>query len=241
MIYPIVRQNFTTLFRAGAFNLCDGEIVPMSNYKWHKIEAVAKELDVMGYISAGAARYKHSPALPSFMMAESKVEKYDCSDGILFNRFKEKRYERICEAEHHDIAPSAETLHLLQLIIAIHDDVVTSQLPLNGIITLGRLLRDEGDKVDYIKLENWIKRLGIAQSASLQASMLIELFDFEKDEFPYINKFYTNAAKHYNDLIENVLDDKAEFSAISRMNIALIETASYHLGKFTSKITNVEE
>lgn len=241
MMYPVICQNFTTLLRAGAFDILGAELMHMSNYKWHKIEAVAKKLNIIGYISAGARKYQQSPILPSFMLSDAQEEKYSIDNAFMFNRFKEKRYERICDDERHDISPSAETTQLLQLIISVHDDIIASRLPLNGIIALGRMLRNDGDKVDYIKLETWLKRLGITQTASLQASMLIELFDFEKDEFPYINKFYNNAITHYYNLIENVLDGKASFNYVSKLNVAMLETLSYHLGNFTSRITDIEE
>lgn len=237
---------------------------PMSTFKWNRLEDVAVRLGVAGYVASGVRCYsgidslgvqnnagsvddeqsedanKRVP-LPPHFMEKHEEEPYSSADAHFCGIFKQRCYERICDEEMRDKEGSLETLRLLQLIVSISHDVVVSSLPLHGIITLGRFLRNDGDKVDYVKLESWIKRLGIVMQAALQAGMLIEVFGFEKEEFPYVRRLYTNSRKHYYHLLHNAIDNRTSFSNVSRMNIALSETISHHLSIFTDKVTNIEE
>lgn len=240
-LFPTIKDNFTTLLRAGAFGIRDRKLDVMSNFKWSRIEDIALQLRVPGCIANGVKLLEDDGITPQNFMQNYSEISYSSANAHLCNRFKQKAFERICDEEPHDMAASMETLALLRLIVSIGNDIVETALPLPGIITLGRFLRNDGDKVDFVKLENWIKKLGIMQLASLQASLLIELFDFEKDEFPYIKRFYSNAIKHYNHLLENAISGKLAFASSSKLNIAMLETSSLHFGNFCRKITDVQE
>lgn len=240
-IHPIIIQNFNTLLRAGAFSITDTKIEPMSTFKWNRLEEIAVRLGISGYISTGIKALADDPNVPKGILENDIEETFSAEGAMMFNRFKAKRFEQIIEQEPHDASSSMETLHLLKLIVAISDDIIVSSLNLAGIITLGRYLRTDGDKVDFVKLEQWLRRLGIKQLAALQAGILIEVFSFEADEFPFLRKRYANARKHYYHLIDSSLNGSTDFSTASRLNVALIETASRHLGNFTTRITDIEE
>lgn len=239
---PTIKQNFLTILRAGAFGITDSSIEPMSTFKWSRLEDVGVRLGVAGYVYTGASLLAPDDIyLPADAISEEIEEVYSSSDAHFFNIFKQHRLDHICDQEPHSVTASIITLELLRLIITIGNDIVTSSLPLCGIITLGRFLRKDGDKVDFVKLEEWISRLGIKEIASLEASVLIEVFSFEEEEFPYLQRFYKNATKHYDHLVDNILNGKTTFSSTSRMNIAMLETISYHWGHFTNRITDIEE
>lgn len=53
---------------------------------------------------------------------------------------------------------------------------------------MGQYLRTRGDKVDFIKLESWLRKLHIQRMAQLEGSVLITFFDFEKDEIPFVRR-----------------------------------------------------
>lgn len=239
-LFPTIEDNFRILLRAGAFEIKDEALQPMSNFKWNRLEEVATRLGVIGYIASGARCLAADPALPDWKRDEAE-EVYSASRAHMFNKYKARAYEAIVDGEPHDIAPALDTLRLLRLIVAIANDIVTDSLPLVGVIALGRMLREEGDRMDYVKLEGWLKRLGVVQIASLQASLLVELFGFTPDEFPYVHRFYGSPLKHYRHLLRSALENKTQFSSVSRMNVAMSETISYHIGNFTSRIQNVEE
>lgn len=240
-IHPTIKQNFTTLLRAGAFGITSEPLEITSTFKWSRLEEIAARLGVTGYIASGARLLNTANILPTDFNTTEPEEVFSEGNARLFSILKQKRFEKICDSEPHDIAPSMETLYLLRLIVSISNEIVTSTLPLSGIITLGRYLRNDGHKVDFVKLETWIRQLGIVQLASLQSALLVELFDFDANEFPYIHKKYANAIKHYDSLFNRSLKNNTEFSTSSRMNIAMVETFGYHLGRFSTRITNIEE
>lgn len=60
---------------------------------------------------------------------------------------------------------------------------------------MGQYLRTRGDKVDFIKLESWLRKLHIQRMAQLEGSVLITFFDFEKDEIPFVRRVEKGAYK----------------------------------------------
>ncbi len=56
---------------------------------------------------------------------------------------------------------------------------------------MGNYLRTKGDKVDFVKLEKWLRKLRIQRMAQLQGSVLIPFFEFEQDEIPFVRRVET--------------------------------------------------
>lgn len=100
--------------------------------------------------------------------------------------FLEKRRQLIYDNERHSIDTSVETLRLLNIIIYNMEQVTTGTLSVNGVITLGQYLRKQGHKVDYVKLDAWIKQLFLRSIASLLSSALLFVFNFEESELPFL-------------------------------------------------------
>ena len=65
---------------------------------------------------------------------------------------------------------------------------VDSLASVHGIIEMGRFLRKKGDKVDFLKLEGWFRKLGVNNMAQLHGSILISLFGFQLDELPFMDR-----------------------------------------------------
>lgn len=242
ILYNTIQNNFTTLLRAGTFNITGTQLQPMSLYKWRRLLLLASQLGVSGYISTGLHLMKHDIMLPKEIITETEEEDYDFSQAKMFNYFKQKRFVNILNEERHAIDTSLETMELLRILVSNANDITTSDIDLNGIIAIGRYLRAKGDKVDFVKLSEWIHRLGIEQVVSMIGSLLIDLFDFEIQELEIIKRLYVNTLSHYNNLLYSTLKGQDHhFKTSSRINIAMMETASYHIGMFTSKIRNIEE
>ena len=242
ILYNTIQNNFTTLLRAGTFNITGTQLRPMSLYKWRRLLLLASQLGVSGYISTGLHLLKHDPMLPKEIITDIDEDQYDSSNALLFNYFKQKRYISIQDEERHSIDTSIETMELLQILISNAREITVSDINLNGIIAIGKYLRTKGDRVDFVKLSEWIHKLGIEQVVSMIGSLLIDLFDFEIQELEIIKRLYVNTLSHYNELVSSALDGKkAKLRSSSKINIAMIETASYHIGLFTSKIRNIEE
>ncbi len=240
-MFPTIQENFTILLRAGAFGITDEPLKPMSSFKWNKLVATAKKLGIHGYIVAGAQLLKDDPRLPSDINIPTPKERFEYSDTALYGFLSARRYRKISEQEKHNIDCSTETLDFLHLLVANIDLIITRDMSLCGIIAVGEYLRTKGNRVDFVKLNQWIHRLGIAQAASFIAHMLIELFDFETEELEFMTRTYKKPLIHYERLLDNAFNPLHKFRRTSRLNLAFIETSSYHLLNFKTRITDIEE
>ena len=240
-MFPTIQENFTILLRAGAFGIIDEPLKPMSSFKWNKLVATAKKLGIHGYIVAGAQQLKDDPLLPPDINIPTPKEKFEYPETALYGFLSARRYRKISEQEKHNIDCSMETLNFLHLLVANIDLIITRDMSLSGIIAVGEYLRTKGNRVDFVKLNQWIHRLGIAQAASFIGHMLIELFDFETEELEFMTRTYKKPLVHYERLLDNAFNPHHKFRRTSRLNLAFLETSSYHLLNFKTRITDIEE
>ncbi len=78
------------------------------------------------------------------------------------------------------------TLNLLLIMLRIARYVISEGICLKQIIDLGMFLRNMGDKVDYVKLQGWITRLGMERMARLEWALLVHLFNFSDAEIQFV-------------------------------------------------------
>lgn len=153
--------------RRTAFN-SEEESIPMSQWKWQQTELLMKK-------------------------AEEEIEPYSCAERYHFvSKFQEKKRETIWHEEPHSIDTSTETLEFLNLIIYNVDHIERLGTSIPGIILIGQYLRQRGDRVDFVKLDNWISKLHIRRMSSLIGSLLMDIFGFDADELPFLYKKYKN-------------------------------------------------
>lgn len=100
------------------------------------------------------------------------------------NFFLRRKYRNIIEKELHSIDTSTETIQLLKILVYNQWAMLNQGMSMDGIIRLGKYLRQRGDKVDFVKLDNWLAALQLRNMAKLQGSVLATVFDFEPDELP---------------------------------------------------------
>ena len=79
------------------------------------------------------------------------------------------------------------TLCLLLIIIRIAHYIISEGISLKQIIDLGMFLRKVGDKVDYVKFQEWIKSLGMEHIVRLESDIMVEICHFSEDEMPFVN------------------------------------------------------
>ena len=200
----------------------------MSSFKWNKLVATAKKLGIHGYIVAGAQLLKDDPRLPSDINIPTPKERFEYSDTALYGFLSARRYRKISEQEKHNIDCSTETLDFLHLLVANIDLIITRDMSLCGIIAVGEYLRTKGNRVDFVKLNQWIHRLGIAQAASFIGHMLIELFDFETEELEFMTRTYKKPLIHYERLLDNAFNPQHKFRRASRLNLAFKQSDQSH-------------
>ena len=181
----------------------------------------------------------------------------------MHNNFLNRRLAKIQQDEPHAIDTSMETIYLLRLIVSNVNAMYSGGISLRGIIQLGQYLRTRGDKVDFVKLDNWLTKLHIQRMAQLEGSVLIKFFDFEKDEIPFVHTVERGAYKltlrslYYN--IKDMEEIKFQQSQAGfvhttggtmRKNLrrsmryfgyAPIETTSNFMNNFFKSLSEIEE
>ncbi len=228
-----LQKNLFTKLRSENFNTQE-VLEPMTTFKQKKIAQMMKNLN----------------DVPSGEVA-------------MHNSFLNRRLVKIQQDEPHAIDTSMDTIYLLRIIVSNVNAMYSGGISLRGIIQLGQYLRTRGDKVDFVKLENWLTKLHIQRMAQLEGSVLIKFFDFEKDEIPFVKIVERGAYKlTLRSLYYNIKDMEAikfqqtqvgfvhTTGGTMRKNLrrsmryfsyAPIETASNFFNNFFRSLSEIEE
>ena len=126
-----LQRNLFAQLRSDNFGAKE-ELEPMTVFKKKKIAQMMKNLNA---VPAGAV--------------------------LMNNSFLNRRLIKIQKEERHSIDTSIETLYLLRLLVSNINGILANGISIRGIIQLGQYLRTRGDKVDFIKLESWLRKLHI--------------------------------------------------------------------------------
>lgn len=182
---------------------------------------------------------------------------------LMHNSFLNRRLTKIQKEEPHVIDTSMETVYLLRLIVSNANAMLSGGISIRGIIQLGQYLHTRGDKVDFVKLDNWLIKLHLQRMAQLEGSVLITFFNFEQDEIPFVKVVERGAYKltlrslYYN--IKDMEDIKFQQSQVGfvhttggsmRKNLrrsmrffgyAPVESASNFFNGFFRSLSEIEE
>lgn len=233
MTLDFLQRNHFKKLRAEHFDTKE-QLDPMTTFKKQKIAQMMKNLS----------------DIPSGEVA-------------MHSGFLNKRLIKIQQDEPHAIDTSMETIYLLRLIVSNVNAMYSGGISLRGIIQLGQYLRTRGDKVDFVKLDTWLTKLHIQRMAQLEGSVLIQFFNFEQDEIPFVKMVERGASKltvrslYYN--IKDMEDIKFQESQVGfvhttggtmRKNLrrsmryfgyAPIETTCNFLNSFFKSLSEIEE
>ena len=280
----IIKRNFLRLLRLGAFG--ENEVIePMSKFKWEVIFHIANIHNVVGVIFDGIAKNKENEALiPQDIIVKYKkildeegygikaqttgsrpsVQLPDAGLSHMCNGFLNARLKRIRENEPQSADASVETLNMLDIIVQATECTMTYGLSFATILRIGIYLRVDGDKIDFVKLENWLRKLNLTRMAQLEGSILIDIFGFEMDEIPFVNKMEPSAHKIAIEALEKPIRIDIEEWKISQKStiflannskammktvkncmkyffFAPVEASSNFLHRFASSLSNLEE
>lgn len=192
----IIQRNFFRLLRSGAF--ADDELLePMSAFKWRRLYQMVEVQGVADVFLRGVQKHSGEQGLNMpeeiLLRAEEDAQKQQSLAELVSRKvgmsmgMLNKRYVKLLDGERHSIDTSVETMDLLRLLVVNEQDFLNHGINMRGIIFLGRYLREKGDRVDFVKLDNWLLRLHLQRMAQLQGSILISVFDFEPDELPFVH------------------------------------------------------
>lgn len=280
----IIKRNFLRLLRLGAFG--ENEVIePMSKFKWEVIFHIANIHNVVGVIFDGIAKNKENEALipqdiilkykkildeegygikAQAMGSRPSVQLPDAGLSHMCNGFLNARLKRIRENEPQSADASVETLNMLDIIVQATECTMTYGLSFATILRIGIYLRVDGDKIDFVKLENWLRKLNLTRMAQLEGSILIDIFGFEMDEIPFVNKMEPSAHKIAIEALEKPIRIDIEEWKISQKStiflannskammktvkncmkyffFAPVEASSNFLHRFASSLSNLEE
>lgn len=262
----IIKRNFFSLLSSGAFGL-ECKVEPMSPFKWRRLGQMVVAQHVVPYFTDGLQRNSNDHMLNtplSFLESEEKIQQHDFTKATLSSVWLNHRLRRIMDNERHSIDTSLETMQLLGIIAYNVDQILNRGLQLDGIIILGRYLRERGEKVDYVKLDRWISKLHLLRMAQLQGSLLCVAFDFEDDEIPFMKRREPAARKLLNRALSHTERDTAlewhfrqgctgfviNNSSVMRRNLrrsiryynyAPLETVANFVHNFIRSLSEIEE
>lgn len=159
--------------------------------------AVAQK--VLPTISAGI---KSNPSVPQAMKQEIVDEFLAlCTDDTteteheaqLYNPIFKKRLQTIRDTEPQSNDASLETLQLLNLIVFNTSEALSGGFFYNNLLPIGIFLREQGNRVDFIKLEKWLGKLHLKHFAQFFGSILITTLNFDQEEIPFVQTVDKNA------------------------------------------------
>ncbi len=177
------------------------DLEPMSPHKWRKLaDILVRE----GVASAASRAVKNHQYEESFNMPKDVRERLqdEASKKITQNIRAEmnnpglnKKLSKISTQERHSETYSKETLDLFGIIIANCQHMLNKGTSTRLIIRLGNFMRNNEGRVDYEKVNRWLKDLQMHRVACLVGSILIVNFAFAKEDVPFVKKVDEKAAK----------------------------------------------
>lgn len=193
----IIQRNFFRLIRIGAFEQKE-QIEPMSVYKWGQLFQLAVMHDVAGYVYEGLQHCKDQFFLhltdkqwqlwektiqeirKKARNVEEEPDEFLRADHLT-NPLLNKKLQAILDDEQSDI----RTRQVLLIIIRVSRHILNEGVPIRQLVELGISLRTDGHHADFTTLGKWLKTLQLQQVAKLEASLLMELLGFEKEEIAF--------------------------------------------------------
>lgn len=203
----IIQRNFFRLIRSGAFNRKE-QIEPMSVFKWGKLFQLAIIHDVAEDVYEGLLQCKDQyflhmtdtqwelwentiSDLRQMPSPENLEENEFLRADHLTNPILNRKLQAILDDENSD----TRTRQLLLTIIRTSRHILNEGVPIKELIRLGQELRQNSSRTDFDMLDIWIKSLKFQQAANLEGTLLLELFGFEKEEVPFMDKEDESHAK----------------------------------------------
>lgn len=116
----------------------------------------------------------------------------------LTNQLLNQKIQNIVEEEFRENHPTyitidgtrievcSNTLELFLILMRIAHHMLNNGIAIKHLVDMGIFLRKAGDKVDFVKLQEWISRLHIGKIASITGCLLVQLFNFTPDEIPFM-------------------------------------------------------
>lgn len=266
----IIQRNFFRILRSGALNEFES-LEPMSAYKWGKLKSLVTAQGVEEIAQKGLRNHTFDAQanfprtlIDKLSTLTPRQSGSQTARPRLSNRLLNRRLRKIQQNERHEMDASMTTLELLNIIVSNTGQILNHGISLSLIASLGSFLRTRGGQVDFVKLENWLQQLHIQRMAQLQGSILISVFEFEKEEIPFVSNVEPQAYALILRTLNHTASDTTEEwhfrqsrtgfvennsrmmrrnlrRSIRYINYAPLETASNFFGNFARSLSEIEE
>ena len=155
----IIRRNFLTLLKSGALNEY-GNIEPMSSFKWDQLFKMAVVHNVSSFVYKGLKHHQYDKEFNVPNTILRKLEEVSNQDNAfeesteikLSNKLLNIRLKKIRNEELSNNSSSLTTLDLLELLIDNVSNLFRKGLSIKLVLELGTYLRNNGDDIDFNKL-----------------------------------------------------------------------------------------
>ncbi len=241
----IITRNFFRMMRSGALNEYV-EIEPMSAFKWKRLADTVVFQDVASVASRAVKNHQFEP---NFNMPQTIRELIHESAAQnegqnirseMFNSRLNKKLKRIQALEMHSDGMSRESLGALGIIIANCHAILSGGTSTRLIIRLGNYIRINADKIDYEKVNRWLKDLRMESVARLVGSVLISNFAFKKEELPFVRRVDTKvAAKMTREIMSG--GKQKRHRGLGYFSYAPMENTSMILRNMKKRLDAIEE
>ena len=186
----IIERNFYRLLRAGAFGT-EEQIEALSAYKWNRLFQLAEMHDIAPTIYQGIVKCQDQFFVQVPEKLREEWSQATCNDeddnplltaDHLTNPVLNHKLQAILDDDHSNTETRTMLLHLL----GIARFIMNAGIPVKRVVELGIFLRQTKGRIDYEKLQEWIKTLQLAPMVQLAAIMLVKLLHFTPDELPFM-------------------------------------------------------
>lgn len=133
----------------------------------------------MQYAWAGLdVEHHHTPLRLTNPLANRRLQAIIAADV----RASDSAYATVGGSRVETLSPS---LTLLVCLVRITRYLINDGISLKQLVDLGCFLRRAGDRVDYVKVQQWLGRLGMLRMARVTAAMLTDFLGFDDDEMQF--------------------------------------------------------
>jgi hypothetical protein len=80
------------------------------------------------------------------------------------------------------------TLSVLLILLQASRAMLNEGIYLKDVIDLGIFLRRQGDRVDFVLLQEWLSKIGLQRAGNLIGDLLIVFLGFGEDELPFVSE-----------------------------------------------------
>ncbi len=272
----ILYRNFTKLLSIGVF----GENCPvedMSEFKWNKLLRIAGICDVEDFVCDGIVK-SDNKKIPSniYITAQNNISviqdaqttaNYNFTSGKPIKKFSNfylnRKLNKIIFDEIHSIDTSINSLILLNKLIDNINSLLNNGIEIKKLADLGGYLRKYGDRIDFVKIETWIRLLKIKKICTLIGCMLVSLFSFEIEELPFMRATNNKILRKTDGMLNIFLTSIPQPAALNEnnenhgqginpitkpntnplkfFNYFPVETASRFISNIAKSLSNIDE